>query len=85
MAAEMMSALKGAGRDFRMSWPEDISTREVDYVMELVALQMRTYRRIAELREAGVRSRGDHEWNSWFEAGHPARVSLPDSGIGLKA
>jgi hypothetical protein len=85
MAAEMMSALKGMGRDLRMSWPEDISTHEVDYVLEVVALQMRTYRRIAELREAGVRSRGDQEWNSWFEAGHPARVNLPNNSAGLGA
>jgi len=79
----MVSALKGYGRDLRMSWPEDISTREVDYVLEVVALQMRTYRRIAELREAGIRSRGDLEWNSWFEEGHPARVNLPNNSTGL--
>lgn len=83
--AMMMSALKGRGRELRMSWPEDISTREVDYVLEVVALQMKTYRRIAELREAGIRSKGDLEWNSWFDAGHPARVALPNTSLGLMA
>ena len=83
--AEMMSALKGAGRELRMSWPEDISTREVDYVLEVVALQMRTYRRIAELREAGIKARGDLEWNSWFPDGHSARVNMPNTSLGLLA
>ena len=81
----MTSALKGPGREVRMSWPDDISTRELDYVLEVVALQMKTYRRIAELREAGVKSKGDHEWNSWFPDGHPARVALPNKSMGLLA
>jgi hypothetical protein len=83
--AMMVSALKGHGRELRMFWPEDISTREVDYVLELVALQMRTCRRIAELREAGIKGRGDLEWNSWFADGHPARVNLPNKSMGLAA
>ena len=83
--ALMVSALKGPGRELRMSWPEDISTHEVDYVLELVALQMKTCRRIAELREAGIKGRGDIEWNSWFPDGHPARVNLPNKSMGLAA
>lgn len=81
--AEMMSALKGRGRAVRMSWPEDISTREVDYLIELVALQMKTYRRIASLREAGVRVAGDFEWNSWFPVGHGARIVVQNTSEGL--
>ena len=81
--AMMMSALKGHGRELRMLWPEDISTREVDYVLEVVALQMKTYRQIAELREAGVKGRGDLEWNSWFSEGHRARVTLRNYSRGL--
>ena len=83
--AEMVSSLKGIGRELRMSWPKDISTLEVDHVLEVVALQMKTLRRIAELREAGVRSKGDHEWNSWFTRGHPAQVALPNNSMGLMA
>ena len=83
--AVMVSALKGHGRELRMSWPQDISTREVDYVLEVVALQIKIYRRIAELREAGIKGRGDLEWNSWFAEGHPARVNLPNKSMGLAA
>lgn len=83
--AVMISSLKGVGREIRMSWPLDISTREVDYALEFVALQMKTFRRIAELREAGIQARGDLEWNSWFPDGHPAIVNLPNNSLGLAA
>ena len=83
--AELMSALKGSGREIRLSWPDDISTREIEYLMEIVALQMKTYRRIAQLREAGVRAAGDLEWNSWFPDGHTARVAEPNNSEGLNA
>lgn len=67
-----------------MSWPDDISTREIDYLVELVGLQMKTYRRIASLREAGVRVAGDLEWNSWFPVGHAARITVPNDSEGME-
>ena len=82
--AEMMSALKGPGRVICLSWPEDISTVEIGYLMEVVNLQMNTYRRIASLREAGVTSKGDIEWNSWFSKGHPAIVERANTSLGLR-
>lgn len=81
---EMMSALKGKGRYIRLVWPEDITTREITYVIELVDIQMKTFRRIAQLREAGIKALGDHEWNSWFPEGHSARITLPDTSEGLR-
>lgn len=81
---EMTSALKGAGRQIRLQWPEDITTREIDYLVEAVNLQMQTYRRIAHLREAGIKNVADQEWNSWFNADHPARVAIPDNSEGLR-
>lgn len=79
----LMSALKDQGREIRLSWPSDISTREVDYLLEMVALQMRSARRVAELREAGIRGAGDAEWNSWLPPGHPARVNEPNNSQGV--
>ena len=77
--ASMMSSLKGIGREIHLSWPDDISTREIEFLTELVALQMKTYWRIASLREAGIRAVSDLEWNSWFPATHAASIAIPDN------